>query len=440
VFDGAERPGGGNYSDLLPLTTDVTGIEPNLNTGTFDFGVTFTQRSAEPVQNGNDYTEVSLADEGFNLLANPTASFIDFFSPTGWTKTNIDNTIYVWDPDTNAFLTHNGVLGTLENGRIAPYQAFWVKANGPNPVLQMTNNDSKTSTTKEFFGRKKEQEPFAIRMRLNGESMEAASYISFGRDGVEGPDAFDAYQLESLGNDWLFLYSYSSLRADMPLVINHLPELDDADRILPLHLAASKNGKPVSGDYLLTWELPLGWPMEKSLTLMDHIHQKAINMQEESAYSFSFQGPERPTKNARTGSGTFEMPKNVVFQSPFAVAEATARKSPSAPHRPFTIYIGEMTEGNPQEYLPDMPKLFAPYPNPFGQSATIKFFVPETTLVEINIYDLMGKVAASFPAKSYPTGTHELRWSADGKILGSGLYVVSMTAGNYRFTQKLIKS
>jgi hypothetical protein len=166
-----------------------------------------------------------LADEGFNLLANPTASFIDFFSPSGWTKTNIDNTIYVWDPETNAFLTHNGVLGTLENGRIAPYQAFWVKANGSNPVLQLTNNDAKTSVSKEFFGRKMEEEPFAIRLRLNGETMQAASYISFGRGGVEGPDAYDAYQLESLGNDWLFLYSYSSLRTDMPLVINHLPEL-----------------------------------------------------------------------------------------------------------------------------------------------------------------------------------------------------------------------
>jgi hypothetical protein len=440
VFDGAQKPGGGNYSDLLPLTTDVTGTEPNLNTGQFNFGVTFTPRNTQLVQNGNDYAEVSLADEGFNLLANPTASFIDFFSPSGWTKTNIDNTIYVWDPETNAFLTHNGVLGTLENGRIAPYQAFWVKANGSNPVLQLTNNDAKTSISKEFFGRKKEEDPFAIRLRVNGETMQAASYISFGRGGVEGPDAYDAYQLESLGNDWLFLYSYSSLRADMPLVINHLPELGDEDRIIPLHLAASKGGKPVSGDYLLSWELPLGWPSEKTVTLMDHIHEKAVNMQEESVYAFSFQGPERPAKKSRMGLDSFAMPKNVVFQSPFATGDAAARKSTSSLHRPFTIYIGKALEGESQEYLPDLPKLFAPYPNPFRNEASIKFFVPETTSVEINIYDLMGKVAASFPAKTYPTGTHEIKWSAEENFLRSGLYVVSMTAGNYRFTQKLIKS
>jgi hypothetical protein len=440
VFDGADKPGGGTYADLLPLTTDVTGTEPNLNTGTFDFSVTYTPRSTDLVQNGNDYSEVSLADEGFNLLANPTASFIDFFSPSGWTKTNIDNTIYVWDPETNAFLTHNGVLGTLENGRIAPYQAFWVKANGSNPVLQLTNNDAKTSISKEFFGRKKEEDPFAIRLRINGETMQAASYISFGRGGVEGPDAYDAYQLESLGNDWLFLYSYSSLRTDMPLVINHLPELGDEDRIIPLHLAASKDGKPVSGDYLLSWELPLGWPSEKTVTLMDHIHQKAVNMQEESVYAFSFQGPERPAKNTRLGSDSFKTPGNPIFQSPFATGDAAARKSPEAPQRPFTIYIGKAIQGESQEYLPDLPKLFAPYPNPFRNEASIKFFVPETTLVEINIYDLMGKVAASFPAKTYPTGTHEIQWSAEGNSLRSGLYVVSMTAGNYRFTQKLIKS
>lgn len=440
VFDGAEKPGGGTYSDLLPLTTDVTGIEPNLNTGIYDFGVTFTPRSSGLVQNGTNYSEVSLADEGFNLLANPTASFIDFFAPTGWNKTNIDNTIYVWDPGANAFLTHNGTLGTLENGRIAPYQAFWVKANGSNPVLQLLNNDVKTDVSKAFFGRKKEEEPFAIKLRLNGENMQAASFISFGRDGVEGPDANDAYQLESLGKDWLFLYSYSSLRTEMPLVVNHLPTLGDEDRVIPLHLAASKDGRAVVGSYLLSWELPLGWPAEKSLTLMDHIHHKAIDMQQESAYTFSFQGPERPAKNARLASDNFDLPTTIVFQSPYATGDAAARKSPTAPERPFTIYVGKAVEGKGQEYLPDMPRLYAPYPNPFKQMATVKFFVPEPLLVEINIYDLMGNVAASYPAQTYPIGIHEIQWSADENHLRSGIYVVSMTAGNFRFTQKLIKS
>jgi hypothetical protein len=100
-----------------------------------------------------------------------------------------------------------------------------------------------------------------------------------------------------------------------------------------------------------------GVGLDKSLTLMDHIHQKAVNMQEESVYAFSFQGPERPAKNTRLGSDSFKTPGNVIFQSPFATGDAAARKSPDAPQRPFTIYIGREAEGKGQEYLPDMPKL-----------------------------------------------------------------------------------
>ncbi|MCH6200336.1 T9SS type A sorting domain-containing protein [Aquiflexum sp. LQ15W] len=441
VFNGAEKPsGGGNYSDALPLTLSATGTEPNLANSTFDFGVTYTPRDTSLIVNGGQLTEVNVADAGFNLIANPTASMIDFFSESGWNKTNIDNTIYVWDPASGSFLTHNGTLGTLGDGRIAPYQAFWIRTNAPNPLLQLTGNEVKTIVSKDFFGRKAEEEPFAIQLAVAGEGMEAESFISFGREGRESNDPKDAYQLESLADDWLFLYTYGSLRSSNPLVINSLPLLDERERIIPLHLAASKNGKAFQGSFLMNWTLPSEWPADKSIILMDHLNKKAINMQEQSAYTFSFQAPEVPKKRARLSSNEFELPNAIVFRSPYKTGESNAKINSRSPERPFTIYIGGAFQEDKIEYLPDFPKLFPVSPNPFRDSAKIRFFLPESDKAEILIYDLMGQIVAGFPAAEYGTGIHELEWMPNLTNLATGLYIVQLATKNYRFTQKLIKN
>lgn len=442
VFNGAARPsGGGNYSDVLPLTMAATGTEPNLASGIFDFGVTFTARDTNLVADAGELSEVNIADAGFNLIANPSASMIDFFSPTGWTKTNIDNTIYVWDPATNSFLTHNGTLGTLENGRLAPYQAFWVKTNNENPSLQLTGNGVKTDITKDFFGRKLEEEkPFAIQLVVSGEEMQAESFISFGRDGKESIDPKDAFQLESLGNDWLFLYSYGSIRTGIPLVINNLPLIGEQEMVIPLHLAASKDGKTFNGSFLLNWSLPAELPAEKNIVLMDHLNEKAINMREQTAYSFDFQAPELPAKNARISSNELELPKAIIFQSPYPTGEIHAKINANSPTRPFTIYIGGAFEEDQIEYLPDFPKLFPVSPNPFRDSAKIRFFLPESAKAEILIYDLMGQLIGGFPATEYGTGIHELDWIPSSNNLSPGMYVIQLATNDFRFTQKLIKN
>jgi hypothetical protein len=441
VFNGAEKPaGGGNYSDVLPLTLAATGTEPNLASGIFDFGVTFTPRDTNLVADAGELTEVNITDAGFNLISNPTASLIDFFSSDGWNKSNIDNTIYVWDPLTNSFLTHNGTLGTLENGRLAPYQAFWIKANGENPSLQLIGNEVKTDVSKDFFGRKTEVKPFAIQLGVTGENMKAESFISFSRDGKESIDPKDAYQLESLGSDWLFLYSYGSIRTGSPLVINNLPLLGDQEMVIPVHLAASKKGKSFQGAFLMNWVLPEDWPADKSIVLMDHLNKKAIDMKEESAYSFNFQAPELPERRSKLSNPDFGLPKAIVFKSPFKTGEKNAKTNTKSPERPFTIYIGGVLEEDKIEYLPDFPKLFPVSPNPFRDSAKIRFFLPETSKTEILIYNLSGQQVGGIPPKEYPTGMHEVEWIPAVGNLSPGMYVVQLATENYRFTQKLIKN
>lgn len=445
VFNGESKPGGGNYSDALPLTMAVSGTEVNLASGNFDFGVTFTPRNTSSVAQGDSLIEVNQADEGFNLVANPTASVIDFHSPTGWTKTNIDQSIYVWDPATSSFLTWNGTSGSLGSGRITPFQAFWVKANAPSPVLMLNGNAPKSLLSTDFFGRKQTEPISILELHVMGEGMNAQSFISFGEGGETDADPKDAYQLESLAEDWLLLYSFGSLKTKSPLVINHQPSLvSQENRVIPLHLASAKKGEPFKGAYLMDWKLPVNWEPSLDLVLMDHINQKAVDMKKESAYAFEFEAPKATTSNGRKGLDTLLSPRAVVFQTPYSLDEeenpANARISAgSKPKRPFTLFIGKFPEGR-IEYLPEFPKLFSPAPNPFVDQTKIRFFLPVSEDAEVKIYSLLGQEVGGFPKQSYSTGIHELEWAPQSIALPKGIYLIRLVTPTGQFTQKLIKN
>ena len=443
VFNGDSKPSpaSGNYSDNLPVTVATLGSEPNLASFDFDFGITFTARDTSLVSQGDSLIEVNIADEGFNLIANPTASILDFYAGSGWNKSNLDSTIYVWDPASSQFLTWNGTTGTLGHGRIAPYQAFWIRSNAPSPLLELSGNGAKNILSTDFYGRKLVEKPFTVNLNLNGEGMNAETFISFGEDGKEGADPKDAYQLESLAEDWLLLYSYGSIRTKSPLVINHLPSLDEQEKVIPLYLAASKKGATFNGSYMMDWTLPENWPSTVSIVLMDHISKKAINMQEQSFYPFTFQAPELPSPEARKIATGIQNPQTVVFQSPYESANQSARIAGTSanPQRPFTIYIGAFPNDE-ITYLPDFPKLFAPVPNPFRNQATIRFYLPVADKATIQIFDLLGKPVGSFPAKNYEAGIHQLEWIPSAIALPAGMYIIQLATENYRFTQKLIKN
>ncbi len=443
IFNGAAKPSPslGNYTDLLPITMATLGTEVNLASGNFDFGITFTPRPSNLQTQTESVIEVNQADQGFNLIANPTASYLDWDATSGWIKTNIDQSIYVWDPASSSFLTWNGTIGSLGNGRIAPFQGFWVRSNASSPSLQLSGNGAKTLNSKSFFGRELQEVSPHFHLRLSGESLSAETYISFGGDGKPGMDPKDAYQLESLAENWLLLYTYGSTQTKTPLVINHQAPLDENEKVIPLHLAASKGGKPVRGSYLMDWTLPENLDPSITVLLMDHISQRAINMRDQSAYSFTFEAPQVP--NARK-NGTFDPlnpPQAVIFESPYetGIVSANARTESSSPKRPFTIFISGKIESD-IGYLPQIPKLFNPAPNPFTDQTKIKFYLPGPALAKIQIINLLGQVVGEFPLQDYAAGVHELDWTPKTMELAPGMYVIQFSTGTFQLSQKLIKN
>ena len=82
-------------------------------------------------------------------------------------------------------------------------------------------------------------------------------------------------------------------------------------------------------------------------------------------------------------------------------------------------------------------ELLANYPNPFGNSTTLEFWIPQTTSVLMEIYNLHGAKVATLVNAVLPAGRYAKTWEAE---IESGVYLCSFRAGGFVSTQKLIKS
>jgi len=87
---------------------------------------------------------------------------------------------------------------------------------------------------------------------------------------------------------------------------------------------------------------------------------------------------------------------------------------------------------NPFEY-----RLSQNYPNPFNPSTNIEFVLPKATIVNIKIYDLLGReVADLVNNQQYQSGAHTVRFNASR--LASGMYIYRMEAGGFTQTRKMV--
>ncbi len=80
-------------------------------------------------------------DSGFYLVPNPYPSAIDWNASSGWTKTNLNNTIWIWNSTSQNYAVWNGTVGINEGSPYIPVgQSFFVQSNGDSPELIMNNN------------------------------------------------------------------------------------------------------------------------------------------------------------------------------------------------------------------------------------------------------------------------------------------------------------
>ena len=76
------------------------------------------------------------------------------------------------------------------------------------------------------------------------------------------------------------------------------------------------------------------------------------------------------------------------------------------------------------------------YPNPFNPSTKIKYSIPQTSQVQIKVFDVLGNEIETLINEEKPSGTYELSWYAE--YLPNGVYFYQLKAGSFIKTKKMI--
>jgi hypothetical protein len=331
---------------LAGSTFDNTGA---LASGPFNFTVSNTPGSYD---NG-----------GWNLVANPYPSNINWDAGAGWTKTNMQNAIYIWNGATNQYgsyvsgVSTNGVDNIIPSG-----QAFFVRANA-SPALQI-NENAKTAIAKNMF--RTAADVAAFRMELAGNGQKHESVIHFNTEASGGfDDLFDAAKQKNPGLNLASLglqqetYSIQGLG----LVSN--------EKVIPLEVQT-----PATGQYVFTFKGPEslnGLEVKLKDNYLGQINQIGENQQ----VSFVINGDP-----ASAGASRFE----IIFTNPESITLVS--KSPSM-H-------------------------FNLYPNPGkGEFAELETWL---SAGQIKVTDLLGKTVYE---KSLSSGAEKVRLPKPGD---SGVY------------------
>ncbi|MGD8306828.1 MAG: T9SS type A sorting domain-containing protein [Ignavibacteria bacterium] len=89
--------------------------------------------------------------------------------------------------------------------------------------------------------------------------------------------------------------------------------------------------------------------------------------------------------------------------------------------------------------LPGIPltyELAQNFPNPFNPTTSIRFSIPESGLVTLKVYNIMGEEVATLLNEVKNVGNYDVQF--DASRLASGVYLYSITSGNFVSTKKMI--
>ncbi len=95
------------------------------------------------------------------------------------------------------------------------------------------------------------------------------------------------------------------------------------------------------------------------------------------------------------------------------------------------VGISDRRTGMPAEY-----ELGDAYPNPFNPSATIRFGLPHTAHVKLQVYNLLGEAVRTLVDDIRPAGSYDV--AVDGRGLVSGVYYYRIIAGEFTQTRKMV--
>lgn len=358
------------------LVIDSQGL---IYSGNVSIPVTFTDDPGEP-----------LANDGWNLVANPYASTIDWDNPS-WTKTNIDNAIYIYDGTIGAFSSYVGGVSTNGGTRyIASSQAFFVKANAASPVLGVVEA-VKSPVDEDFI--EKEESIDVLRFKVCSKNSCDETVVRIEQEASDLFESeYDALKF-ALGKDNLSLSSILN-------GINYsILSINDSLRERRIDLDI---GAPKTGEYSIIVEnIP---NQMECVYIMDYKTNSKVYLEEYGHYTIDLL--------VGNNSSRFQLGFNLYEDSTkFLCAEKKNN------------IITDINE------LDDNKSILKIYPNP----AKDVLYIDGSSIREVSLLDLQGR---KLIVEQLNGGVNSIQWNISK--YSSGIYIVQVFDGE-SFTNKKIQ-
>jgi len=108
----------------------------------------------------------------------------------------------------------------------------------------------------------------------------------------------------------------------------------------------------------------------------------------------------------------------------------------SGTSRPNICVLTVVGTQNPNTEVPRVFSLSQNYPNPFNPSTVINFSIPKTSMVNLVVYDVLGREVMTLVNEVMQPGEYNALF--DASTLSSGVYFYRLEAGSFTDTKKML--
>ncbi|MCC5941917.1 MAG: BspA family leucine-rich repeat surface protein [Balneolaceae bacterium] len=403
-----------NTSDSFPKTISIS----NDNFFPYSDGIFWEGLFYDASQNEEDVT--------YLLLGNPTPYALDYCE---FSRVRVADNITIWDPNTNsgAYLTMSCSEGPVA---VAPLQAFWIRVQDNNPDLRFDTDAFLGEPVEGYFKQvEQDNDPFIVRLDVTGgpQSYTDGVHILFSEQSTHGHDLMDAPKLASSGlaNRWLSFYALDD--EGESYAIRSLPNQFDSQLTIPLGIETTE-----IGSYTLTWTLPEASHFSGSYYLRDTHTGSLTELREGQRYHFEIDesmAAKASNSPLERGSNDACGDEGVCPSVPGAFAMSTTEQAPR-----FELILSSQPLED-HNNLPTCITLAQNYPNPFNPSTQIRYELPQTEQVRLDVFDMTGRHVATLIDGQVSAGTHTVNF--DARNLSSGIYIYRLQAGGQLLTRQL---
>lgn len=408
LFENKDPDDAGSAVDYsLPFS--ATGSLASFIGGTYSFsGITYT---------GADNNAI---DDGWNLLSNPFATPLDWGSSFWFGRSAFNEFMYIWDPSAKVYRIYDETGNETATGNslaiIQPFQAFWVKADesGANLSFGDAARTLENDNTELFRG----SQPSMVKLSVQAGELSSNAGLRFGDEYSNLFSRADAYFLSPISSSFAYLYT---LKDDRSAQINSLPSEFTEEFQVPVAVGAFNGNTAYEGEATISWDGTQNYPQHWQITLTDSYTGEVIDLRKNSQYTFTMESGEMETLND--------------------ISDIRSEGSPMmstqfAGERFFLTFNPELPTSTPEDG--QLPRVFAleqNYPNPFNPTTQIRYELPESAEVRLDVFNVQGQRVATLVNESRSAGTHSV--SFDASNLSSGVYLYRLQAGAQVFTKKM---